>query len=67
MVRVYPAIGPGIGIRGTREEKVDAASGKTWQQFQGITLGYTLIEKFGQHLVITCDLYAEYLKPLSGQ
>ena len=32
MVRVYPAIGPGIGIGWTREEKVDAALGKAWQQ-----------------------------------
>jgi hypothetical protein len=67
MVRVYPAIGPGIGIRGTREEKVDAASGEACQQIQGITLRYPLIEKFGQHLGITFDLHAESLKPLWGQ
>jgi hypothetical protein len=58
MVWVYPTIGAGIGIGWTREEKIDAALGKAWQQVQGITMRYTLIEKFGQHLgiTLTCTL-----------
>jgi len=47
MVRVYPTICPRIGIRGTREEKVNAALGKAWQQVQGITIYYPVIEKLG--------------------
>jgi hypothetical protein len=57
MVWVYPAICPRIGIWGAREEKVDAALRKAWQQVQGIPFCYTVIEKLGKHLGITSDLH----------
>lgn len=47
MVRVDPAICPGIGVRGTGEEKVDTALGKERQQIQGVTMCYPFIEKSG--------------------
>jgi hypothetical protein len=58
MVWVYPTVCPRIGIRWTREEQVDAALGEEWQQVQGITMGYTVIKKFGKHLGITSDPHA---------
>jgi len=45
MVWLYPTVCTGIGIWGTREEKVDAALRKEPQQVQGVAVRYPVIEK----------------------